>query len=128
MNSPADKDSFDLVVIGAGPAGEKGAAQAAYHGKRVAIVDRSALPGGTAVATGGIPTKALRETALYLRALQRNEADGLRADLDAEALFERLRIRAGAVSAVMSEAVSGNLADHGIPSSTAGLAWDRTVA
>lgn len=114
MTAPADKDSFDLVVIGAGPAGEKGAAQAAYHGKRVAIVDRSAVPGGTAVATGGIPTKALRETALYLRALQKNEADGLTVDLDAEAVFERLRIRAGSISAVMSEAVSGNLANHGI--------------
>ena len=32
---------FDMVVIGAGPAGEKGAAQAAYFGKRVAIVERS---------------------------------------------------------------------------------------
>jgi NAD(P) transhydrogenase len=30
---------YDMVVIGAGPAGEKGAAQAAYFGKRVAIVD-----------------------------------------------------------------------------------------
>ena len=34
----ADEERFDLVVIGAGPAGEKGAAQAAYFGKRVAIV------------------------------------------------------------------------------------------
>ncbi|HUP69172.1 MAG TPA: FAD-dependent oxidoreductase [Acidimicrobiales bacterium] len=114
MTAPAGKDSFDLVVIGAGPAGEKGAAQAAYHGKRVAIVERSAVPGGTAVATGGIPTKALRETALYLRALQNNEADGLTVDLDSEAVFERLRIRAGSISAVMSEAVSKNLANHGI--------------
>lgn len=32
-------DSFDLVVIGAGPAGEKGAAQAAYYNKTVALVE-----------------------------------------------------------------------------------------
>ena len=31
-------DRFDLVVIGSGPAGEKGAAQAAYFGKKVAVV------------------------------------------------------------------------------------------
>jgi NAD(P) transhydrogenase len=30
---------YDLVVIGAGSAGEKGAAQAVYFGKRVAVVD-----------------------------------------------------------------------------------------
>ena len=34
-------DAFDMVVIGAGPAGEKGVAQAAYFGKRVAMVDRA---------------------------------------------------------------------------------------
>mgnify|MGYP001338441217 CR=1 FL=1 len=35
----AQAERFDLVVIGCGPAGEKAAAQAAYFGKRVAIVD-----------------------------------------------------------------------------------------
>ena len=58
-------DHFDLVVIGAGPAGEKGAAQAAYFGKRVCIVERAPRPGGAMVNTGTIPSKTLRETALY---------------------------------------------------------------
>ena len=57
---------YDLVVLGAGPAGEKGAAQAAYFGKRVAVVDPSPRPGGIAVSTAGIPTKTLREGAIYL--------------------------------------------------------------
>ena len=35
-------DSFDMIVIGAGPAGEKAAVQAAFYGKRVAVVDRAA--------------------------------------------------------------------------------------
>ena len=69
-------DRFDLVVIGAGPAGEKGATQAAYHGYRVAVVEEAGAPGGTAVATGGIPTKALRETALQVSALRRGAAAG----------------------------------------------------
>ena len=30
---------FDLIVIGSGPAGEKGAVQAAYFGKRVALIE-----------------------------------------------------------------------------------------
>ncbi|MGZ8585701.1 MAG: FAD-dependent oxidoreductase, partial [Actinomycetota bacterium] len=55
---------YDLVVIGGGPAGERGAAQAAYFGKRVAIVEREPEPGGAAVHTGTLPSKTLRETAL----------------------------------------------------------------
>ena len=61
----SDRDHFDLIVIGSGPAGEKGAAQAAYFGKRVCLVERAPKPGGAMVNTGTIPSKTLRETALY---------------------------------------------------------------
>jgi NAD(P) transhydrogenase len=60
---------YDLIVIGAGPAGEKGAAQAAYFGKRVSLVDLCLRPGGMAVSTAGIPTKAVREGAIYMSGL-----------------------------------------------------------
>ncbi len=63
MSSP---NHYDLVVIGSGPAGEKGAAQAAYFGKRVALIEREVVPGGAAANTGTLPSKTLRETALYL--------------------------------------------------------------
>ena len=65
MTEPTDTEHFDLVVIGAGPAGEKGAAQAAYFGKRVCIVERAPKPGGAMVNTGTIPARTLRETATY---------------------------------------------------------------
>jgi len=61
---------YDLIVIGSGPAGEKGAAQAAYFGKRVAIVEQAPEVGGTGINTGTIPSKTLRETALYFSGLQ----------------------------------------------------------
>jgi NAD(P) transhydrogenase len=57
---------FDLIVIGSGPAGEKGAAQAAYFGKRVAMIERERVLGGACVNTGTIPSKTLRESALHL--------------------------------------------------------------
>jgi NAD(P) transhydrogenase len=57
---------YDLIVIGSGPAGEKGAAQAAYFGKRVALIERETVLGGAAANTGTLPSKTLRETALYL--------------------------------------------------------------
>lgn len=60
---------YDLVVIGSGPAGEKGAAQAAYFGKKVAIVERSPYLGGAGINTGTVPSKTLRETALYFSGL-----------------------------------------------------------
>ncbi|HEY9228139.1 MAG TPA: FAD-dependent oxidoreductase, partial [Gemmatimonadaceae bacterium] len=68
---------YDLVVIGAGPAGEKGAAQAAYFGKRVCIIERAPRPGGAAVNTGTVPSKALRETALYFSGLRQRGLYGV---------------------------------------------------
>jgi NAD(P) transhydrogenase len=70
-------DHFDLVVIGAGPAGEKGAAQAAYFGKKVCVIERSPKPGGAAVNTGTIPSKTLRETALYFSGLRQRGLYGV---------------------------------------------------
>src|SRR5919201_983446 len=55
-------DQYDLIVIGSGPAGEKGAAQAAYFGKKVALIEKEPVFGGTAANTGTLPSKTLRET------------------------------------------------------------------
>ncbi|HSP35139.1 MAG TPA: FAD-dependent oxidoreductase, partial [Thermoanaerobaculia bacterium] len=57
---------YDLIVIGSGPAGEKGAAQAAYFGKSVALVERAPVLGGAGVNTGTVPSKTLRESALHI--------------------------------------------------------------
>ena len=59
------KDSYDLIVIGSGPAGEKAAVKAAYFGKKVALIEKSPDAGGAGVQTGTLPSKALKETALY---------------------------------------------------------------
>jgi NAD(P) transhydrogenase len=70
-------DHFDLIVIGSGPAGEKGAAQAAYFGKRVCVIERAPKPGGAAVNTGTIPSKTLRETALVFSGLRQKGLYGV---------------------------------------------------
>ena len=69
---------FDLVVIGTGPAGEKGAAQAAYFGKRVAVVERRAVLGGARIHACALPSKNLRETALSLSGFRQRQAPGVR--------------------------------------------------
>ena len=61
-----DASSYDLVVIGAGPAGEKAAAQAAFFRKRVLVIEGEPEPGGAAAHPGTLPSKTRRETALYL--------------------------------------------------------------
>ncbi len=57
---------YDLVVIGSGPAGQKGAIAAAKLGKRVAMVDRNDMVGGVCIHGGTVPSKTLREAILHL--------------------------------------------------------------
>ena len=70
-------DRYDLIVIGSGPAGEKGAAQAAYFGKRVALIEREPHPGGAGTNTGTVPSKTLRETALYFTGFRQRGLYGI---------------------------------------------------
>src|ERR1700733_7071216 len=57
---------FDLVVIGSGPAGQKGAICAAKMRKRAAVIDRTLMVGGVCVHTGTIPSKSVREAIFQL--------------------------------------------------------------
>ena len=57
---------YDLFVIGTGPGGQRAAVQAAKLGKRVGIVEAGTVVGGVCIAKGTIPSKTLREAALYL--------------------------------------------------------------
>src|SRR5262249_52439626 len=66
-------EGYVTVVIGSGPAGEKGAAQAAYFGKRVAVVEAQERLGGSGTNTGALPSKTLRESALYLSGVRQRD-------------------------------------------------------
>jgi NAD(P) transhydrogenase len=105
---------YDLVVIGGGPAGERGAAQAAYFGKRVAIVERQPEPGGAAVHTGTLPSKTLRETALFLSGYRQRHLYGVTVDLDPDLTVARLLERKDAVRDLELERIHTNLQRHGI--------------
>jgi NAD(P) transhydrogenase len=100
---------YDMVVIGAGPAGEKAATQAAYFGRRVAVVDRREAPGGSVVGSAGIPTKTLRETALYLTGFRRREVYGVGMALMPDVALERLKSRTAEVTKGMTGVVRENL-------------------
>ncbi len=63
-------DSYELLVIGSGPAGQRAAIQAAKFGKRVGLVERRDAIGGTCINTGTIPSKTMREAVLHLSGFQ----------------------------------------------------------
>ena len=104
----------DLVVIGCGPAGEKAAAQAAYFGKRVIVVERAPEPGGAAVHTGTLPSKTLRETGLFLAGHRQREMYGVCVEIDRSQAIPRLLSRKDAVRGAEVARIRGNLARHGV--------------
>ena len=72
--------SFDLVIVGGGPAGYVGAIRAAQLGLSVACVERDKL-GGVCLNWGCIPTKALLAAAEFYHRLQHNaDTWGIAAD------------------------------------------------
>ncbi|HLA92952.1 MAG TPA: FAD-dependent oxidoreductase, partial [Actinomycetota bacterium] len=107
-------DDFDLVVIGAGPAGEKGGAQADYFGKRVAIVERESEPGGGAVHTGTLPSKTLRETALFLSGYRQRDMYGVTVHVSPDLAISKLIARKNAVRELETTRIRRNLDRHGI--------------
>ncbi|HXI43568.1 MAG TPA: Si-specific NAD(P)(+) transhydrogenase [Bryobacteraceae bacterium] len=58
--------TFDLIVIGSGPAGQRAAIQGAKSRKRVVLVESRAVLGGACINTGTIPSKTMREAVLHL--------------------------------------------------------------
>src|SRR6202165_6401959 len=58
--------SYDLIVIGSGPAGQRAAIQGAKFGKRVILIERREVIGGVCINTGTIPSKTCREAVLHL--------------------------------------------------------------
>lgn len=105
---------FDLVVIGCGPAGEWGAVQAALAGKRVVVVEREPVLGGTAANTGTLPSKTLRETALHLSGLKARGLYSVETTLRHEATVSDFLYRERRVKSMERERILQNLQRHGV--------------
>ncbi len=112
MTVTPEHDHFDLVVIGAGPAGEKGAAQAAYFGKRVCIVERAPKPGGAMVNTGAVPSKTLRETALYFSGFRQRGMYGVDLRVKPDITLADFMQRERSVIETEWELIDENIARH----------------
>ncbi len=71
----------DVIIIGCGPAGERAAIQAAKAEKNAVVIERSHVVGGTRVNWGTIPSKTLRESALFVHQLTRGKIHGIRTEI-----------------------------------------------
>ncbi len=105
-------ESFDVVVIGSGPAGHKATIQATKAGKRVLLVEREISVGGACVHRGTIPSKTLRETALAFTAFRRKTGEvfqvQVREDLEVASLMTRMEEVVKAHELFMTEQLRRN--------------------
>src|SRR3954469_9295240 len=105
--------SYDFVAIGSGPAGESAAELASFFGHRSAVIEK-AWPGGTVTTTGGVPTKTLREAALYFSGLREGTTYGLRTAVLPEVAMDIIRKRTREVCGVLQKTTAENIARNDI--------------
>jgi NAD(P) transhydrogenase len=105
---------FDLVVLGSGPAGQKAAIQAAKVGASVAVVERRDTIGGVCANTGTIPSKTLREAAVYLTGLSERGLYGQSYRVKDEITIEDLIWRTQQVMAREVDVIRNQLARNHI--------------
>ncbi|HEY2810493.1 MAG TPA: Si-specific NAD(P)(+) transhydrogenase [Rhabdochlamydiaceae bacterium] len=107
-------EKFELIVIGTGPAGEKAAVKAAYFGHKVAIVEKENYFGGAEVVTGTLPSKTLKETALYFSGKYEKGLYGIDRDFKREASIQDFMYRKDFVTQSAMREIQENLQRHGV--------------
>ena len=103
-----------MIVIGSGPAGEKAAVKAAYFGHSVALIEKEEHYGGAGVQTGTLPSKALKETALFLSGKYHKGVFGVDKELRRKAGVNDFMYRKNVVIENFGREVGENLRNHHI--------------
>lgn len=105
-------EHFDVIIIGSGAAGEKAAAQAAYIGKKVLVVEKEPVVGGAMVNTGTLPSKTLRETALFFSGENQRRLYGFEFPAGKRLTVQDLMARKNFIIKKEIEMINENLAKH----------------
>jgi len=113
-SSPPPPEEFDLIVVGAGPAGVSAAVRASAAGKSVAIVEMAQEPGGSAVHTGRLPSETMRECALFLASHASRALDGVSVRLSKTTTIEALHRRTSAIVAAETKRIREELEQTGV--------------
>src|SRR4051794_11623581 len=106
-------DTYDLIAIGSGPAGEAATELASFFGHRCAVIEK-AKPGGTVTTSGGAPTKTLREAALYFSGMVEGDIYGIKVSAHPEVAMETIKKRTWAVCKLLQEVTSENIANNNV--------------
>ena len=120
---------YDLIAIGAGPAGESATELGSFFGYHSAVVEKS-RPGGVVTTTGGAPTKTLREAALYFSGFCKGDVYGLRMSAPPIVATDIIRKRTLTVCELLQKATADNMVKHNVDyiQGTARLGRDGVVA
>src|SRR6185436_6794929 len=113
--------TFDLIVIGSGPAGQRAAIQAAKAGKRVALIEKREFLGGACINTGTIPSKTMREAVLHLSGFHYQNIYGINYRVKEKISMSDLSFRVQHVIKTEIDVTRAQLARNGVemPSGTA---------
>ncbi len=108
------KPFYDLIVIGSGPAGEKAAAMAAFYGHAVALVEKEPRLGGAGTNTGTLPSKTLKETAVFLSGFNDRGLYGVERRPDRAVCVEDLLFRKNTVTSKQADDIRNRLGTLGV--------------
>ncbi|MBB64218.1 MAG: Si-specific NAD(P)(+) transhydrogenase [Waddliaceae bacterium] len=103
---------YDLVVVGGGPAGEKAAVKAAYFGYKVALIEKQAQVGGAGIHTGTLPSKTLKETAIFFSGKHDKGLYGVDRQFTRTTSVEDFMFRKNFVEKSETEQMTSNLQKH----------------
>lgn len=106
--------TFDLVIIGGGPAGTRAAVEAATLGKKALLIEQDRAAGGECVRRGTIPSKTLRETAMALVGIKKRSAGVVDATLAPQTQLESLMRRKDEVIAAHERFLDEELKRAGV--------------
>lgn len=96
---------YDVLVIGSGPGGQKAAIQASKLGKTVAVIERQPYIGGAGLHTGTLPSKTLRESALFLSGLKERAVFGFQVTVSRDTSLSELMYRKTEVTRKQMETI-----------------------
>jgi NAD(P) transhydrogenase len=106
--------TYDVIVIGSGPAGQRAAIQAAKCGKRVVLIEKREVIGGTCINTGTIPSKTMREAVLHLSGYYYQNIYGVNYRVKDKITIADLAFRVQHVIKTETDVTQAQLARNGI--------------
>jgi NAD(P) transhydrogenase len=107
-------EKYDVIVIGSGPAGQRAAIQASKFGKHAALVEKMEVVGGTAINTGTIPSKTMREAVLHLSGFYYQSIYGVNYRVKEQITMADLSFRAQGVIKTEIDVTRAQLSRNGI--------------